>query len=291
LITPNPSDILGLNPIGPMRFRSSALHGNFGGAIYGGQLLGQAMRAAAATVPPELLCHSQHAHFIGRGDPAIPVDYDVTPLRDGRSALRRVAASQEGRLVIEATCSFAHDAEGMTHAPAMPSAPPPHACIDLTSYVTQQSDRLPPDIVERYAREYPLERRPVDPDAMFLDGTEPAQMVWLRLRDAASYAAPADQRCITAYMSDAWLSAAAFRPHFTIAGSASFRGMSLDHAVWIHATAPSEGWFLYVTDGPWAGSRRGFGRGQLFDEGGVLIASAAQEGLSLRTRPTAKDDK
>ena len=38
------------------------------GGLYGGQIVAQALRAAAATVPNELSPHSLRAYFIRRGD-------------------------------------------------------------------------------------------------------------------------------------------------------------------------------------------------------------------------------
>ena len=266
---------------GPSRFRTTAMHANFGGAIYGGQLLGQAMGAAALTVSGELSCHSQHAYFIGPGTPDRPLDFEVTSLRDGRSALRRVAALQDDQLVFEATCSFAATAIAPTHSPIMPQAPPPEACLDMAEYVAARSHLLPPEIVDRYAHTYPLERRLVDPESVFFRRSDAVQLTWIRMRDDEAYVSDAERRSMIAYLTDAWLSASAFRPHFTVGETVHVRGMSLDHSVWIHRSAPVGDWFLYVAEGPWSGSRRGFGRGQLFHRDGTLVASAAQEGLCL----------
>ena len=47
------------------------------------------------------------------------------------------------------------------------------------------------------------------------------------------------------------------------------------------STAPfrADDWLLYVTDSPWSGLARGFGRGQIFTRDGRLVASVAQEGM------------
>jgi acyl-CoA thioesterase-2 len=54
---------------------------------------------------------------------------------------------------------------------------------------------------------------------------------------------------------------------------------SLDHALWFHRDLRIDDWLLYSLDSPTAAGARGFARGQFFTEGGVLVASTAQEGL------------
>ena len=54
---------------------------------------------------------------------------------------------------------------------------------------------------------------------------------------------------------------------------------SLDHALWFHRPARVDEWLLYTSDSPNASSARGFARGQFFTRDGLLVASAAQEGL------------
>ena len=54
--------------------------------LYGGQVLGQALAAAARTVPDERRPHSQHGYFLRPGDPHRPVVYQVDTIRDGGDA-------------------------------------------------------------------------------------------------------------------------------------------------------------------------------------------------------------
>ena len=48
---------------------------------------------------------------------------------------------------------------------------------------------------------------------------------------------------------------------------------------WFHRELRVDQWLLYSFDSPNASGARGFARGQFFTEDGVLVASAAQEGL------------
>src|SRR5690349_13012809 len=87
------------------RVRSEA---NRFGRVFGGQMIAQAMAAAATTVgdkPP----HSLHAYFVKSGDPEHPLEIAVDRVRDGRSmAARRVTVAQGGDSLLIAMVSF-HD--------------------------------------------------------------------------------------------------------------------------------------------------------------------------------------
>jgi acyl-CoA thioesterase II len=52
--------------------------------VFGGQVLGQALMAAYATIE-ERVVHSLHAYFLRRGDFNAPIVYDVDRSRDGNS--------------------------------------------------------------------------------------------------------------------------------------------------------------------------------------------------------------
>ena len=54
---------------------------------------------------------------------------------------------------------------------------------------------------------------------------------------------------------------------------------SLDHAMWFHRPFSFDEWILFEQDSPVSGGARGFNRGTMYTEQGVLVASVAQEGL------------
>ena len=63
--------------------------------VYGGQVLGQALKAAYATVATDRVVHSLHAYFLRRGDFNAPIIYQVDRSRDGHGfSSRRVVAIQ-----------------------------------------------------------------------------------------------------------------------------------------------------------------------------------------------------
>lgn len=70
-----------------------------GHSVFGGQVLGQALMAAYATVDGQK-AHSMHAYFLRPGDMEAPIVYQVECMRDGRSfSARRIHAIQHGKTI------------------------------------------------------------------------------------------------------------------------------------------------------------------------------------------------
>src|SRR5688500_17085701 len=87
------------------------------GAIFGGQVVGQALSAAAQTVPTDRAVHSPHGSFLRQGHARRPVVYDVDPIRDGKSfTTRRVKAIQGGHAIFSLETSFQVAEPGYDHA-------------------------------------------------------------------------------------------------------------------------------------------------------------------------------
>src|SRR3954462_312401 len=97
--------------------------------VFGGQVAGQALVAAARTVDPDHgHVHSLHAYFLRPGDPTIPILYEVDRIRDGRSfTTRRVVAIQHERAIFNLAASFHIDEVGPEHQFPMPAAPDPES--------------------------------------------------------------------------------------------------------------------------------------------------------------------
>ena len=82
------------------------------GRVYGGQVVAQALRAAASTVEEDRRVHSLHAYFIRGGTSDEPIRYEVDRLRNGRSfTTRRVVARQSDGAILNLSCSFQKDEE------------------------------------------------------------------------------------------------------------------------------------------------------------------------------------
>jgi acyl-CoA thioesterase-2 len=254
----------------------------WGPRVFGGQVIGQALVAAERTIEGRTP-HSLHAYFLLPGDSDAPIVYQVERVRDGKSfSARRVQAVQHGRPILSMIASFQKPEEGLEHAAPMPDVPRPEALrssSDLNRSWLAQAGPVPPRVTEALLAQSAIEFRPVQPQNP-LDPSpgEPRQAVWFR----AVGRIPDDpllHRCILAYASDYQLVGTALRPHGRSWFQPSMCVASIDHALWFHRAARVDDWLLYAMDSPSAQGARGLARGLIFDSGGRLVASVAQEGL------------
>ncbi len=257
------------------------------GRVYGGQVLGQALVAAARTVPDGRTVHSLHAYFLRPGDASIPVVYMVDPIRDGRSfCTRRVVAMQRGEAIFNLSASFQPEEQGFDHHAGVPAAPAPDDLENDHQYALRIAHRLPGKLARRATQPGPIETRPVrrhDPIAP--DASPPKRMVWFRARGALPDV-PAVHRALLAYASDSHFLVTSLQPHGVSWLTPGLQVASLDHAMWFHRDFRMDDWLLYAIDSPSASGSRGLVRGQFF-QAGQLVASTMQEGLVRDRRPTA----
>lgn len=245
--------------------------------IFGGQVVAQALSAAYRTVEGRL-CHSLQSYFIRPGDPAQPVLYQVEHSRDGKSfATRRVIAIQKGEQIFNMACSFQVPEDGLEHQSAIPPAPKPDEVPeDNERWKTMFKDH--PEQLKNWLRDRPIEMRQVDPINMVKPmPAAPEHLVWFRAKGDAGDDIALNQTLL-AYASDFSLLGTALRPH-GVSWLTGVQTASLDHILWFHRPTNFSRWHLYVQDSPSASGARGFNRGSIYREDGVLVASAAQEGL------------
>lgn len=249
--------------------------------VFGGQVLGQALVAAARTVEAGV-AHSFHAYFLRAGDPAAPILYQVERTRDGRSfTTRRVTAIQHGRAIFHQEASFQQPERGHEHQHEMPDVPDPES---LPSWQERMQAVLPrmPEAMRAWAlRDRPIDLRYVtDFDPITPEKQPPRLLVWARCDGRLSeVASPSLHQCIAAYASDMTLLDTAVMPHAISYTDASHQIASLDHAMWFHRDFRADAWLLYEQESPVASGGRGFSTGRLFRRDGALVASVAQEGL------------
>lgn len=248
--------------------------------IFGGQVAGQALVAAARTVEPERQVHSLHAYFLRPGDPRRPILYEVDRIRDGRSfTTRRVVAIQHGQAIFNMSASFQVPEEGYAHAYPMPEVPPPDTLPSLRDRLKGRTD------LEAFlARPRPIEIRHVDwpPDQPDED-LEPRQRVWMRANGTLPDD-PVIHQIVLTYASDMTLLDTTMVPHGRSWFEPSVFMASLDHAMWFHRPFRADDWLLYAQDSPSASGGRGLARGLVFTRDGTLVASVSQEGLIRRAR-------
>ncbi len=253
------------------------------GRVFGGQVLSQSLHAAMHTVPEDRKMHSMHAYFILAGDIQAPIVYDVDRTRDGGSfTTRRVRAIQHGREIFVTSISFHRHEDGISHQIAMPDITPPDQLLSDQDMLKKFGETMP-ESLKRMVRPRPILFKPLDPTSFFRkEKMEPQQSIWFK----ANGDVPADQRIhrrILAYATDYNLLSSAILPHRDKIDFKDLMMASLDHALWIHRDIQIDNWLLFHLDSPWAGGGRGFARGSIFTEDGVLVASLVQEGL-MRVR-------
>src|SRR5215218_3833742 len=97
------------------------------GHVFGGLLVGQALRAAQLAVDDDRPAHSLHLSFALAGSGGEPIRYEVERTRDGSSfATRRVVARQSSGVVAVLTADFHHDEPGVEfERPPTPGIPGP----------------------------------------------------------------------------------------------------------------------------------------------------------------------
>jgi acyl-CoA thioesterase-2 len=253
------------------------------GNVFGGQVVGQALSAAAQTVPEDRPVHSVHGYFLRTGDAKRPIVYDVDRIRDGKSfTTRRVVAIQNGKAIFTMAASFQIEEPGFEHQSTMPESPGPDGLLSEIELARKYADRIPQPLREQALADRPIEVRPVDPVNVLRPRAMPPQRrVWYRTT-AKLPDTPSVHRYLLAYASDFNLLGAAMQPHALSWLMPDMQVASLDHAIWFHRPFRMDDWLLYVIDSPSASGARGLARGQFFTQDGRLVASTVQEGLMRR---------
>ncbi|HKJ03176.1 MAG TPA: acyl-CoA thioesterase domain-containing protein, partial [Longimicrobiales bacterium] len=210
------SDLVSLLELEPIEVNIYRGHNrNIGtGRIFGGQVLAQALVAAAHTVEEERTLHSMHGYFILAGDLDVPVVYFVDRLRDGGSfTTRRVTGIQHGHAIFSMSTSFHRHEEGYEHQAEMPEVPDPESLRPELDIIRERADEIPEAYRPFLTQDRPLDFRIVDGTDPF-DTTvrEPRRTYWVRAMGTVDDN-PVHHQALLAYASDYGLLGAALRPH------------------------------------------------------------------------------
>lgn len=255
--------LLELEPVKPDAFLGSGPDLGWG-RIYGGQVVAQALLAAARTVEVPHRPHSLHAYFVRAGDERRPVLYEVDRVRDGRSfTTRQVVAYQEGGAILNLIASFQADEAGDDVGGALPPA-----------------DIPPPAESEPAGTDLFFEHR----GALHTREPEPRRVVWMRAVDDLGDD-PVVHACALAYLSDEHPLGVAALAHPLGGQWEGLMAASLDHAVWFHRPVRVDQWLEFDLRGGGVANARGLAMARVFTEDGTHVASVAQEGLVRRRRP------
>ena len=241
--------------------------------LFGGQVLGQTLVAAALTVPEDRLIHSLNAYFLRPGAIDTPLDFDVEVMRDGKTfSNRRIIAHQAERTIFEMTSSFQLPEEGLDHSASVPTdVAPPEACPPLREVLQRRFGANVAFLSEWDALDVRLAARP---DKVEDGGTMKA---WVRTKQPMPDD-PLLHAAVLTYLSDITLLSVTTVPHEVEFLSPRMQAASIDHAMWFHRPVRVDEWLLYDMTSPSASHARGFAVGRLFQDGHA-VASCAQEGL------------
>jgi len=249
-------------------------------ALFGGQVMGQALSAAQETVDSDRFVHSLHSYFLRAGDASKPVVYEVESIRNGASfSTRRVQAIQNGKAIFYLTASFQKAEIGFDHQDVMPNVQGPEGLPSYSDFIEQHQAALPESMREMFLREKPIEIRPVEQyNWLNPEKSGSKAQVWLKTNGEM----PDDLRVHTymlAYASDFHFLPTALLPHGVSHWKPNFQIATVDHAMWFHRPFRFDDWLLYCMDSPSASNGRGLVRGQIFNRQGELVASTMQEGV------------
>jgi len=249
-------------------------------ALFGGQVMGQALSAAKETVEEDRLVHSLHSYFLRPGDASKPVVYEVEIIRDGKSfSTRRVQAIQNGKAIFYMTASFQYPELGFEHQDVMPDVPPPEEVASYSDFIQAHQQYFPENLKDKFLAEKPIELRPIEAYNWYKpEPAPPVCNMWIKTNGEL----PDDLRIhmyMLAYSSDFHFLPTALFPHGVSHWQPNFQIATIDHAMWFHRPFRFDDWLLYSMQSPSASNGRGLVKGQIFNRQGELVASTMQEGV------------
>ncbi len=247
--------------------------------VFGGQVAGQALVAAARTVDDKSRrVHSLHAYFLRPGDPTIPILYEVDRIRDGKSfTTRRVIAIQHGKAIFNLQASFQIAEPGLEHFLKMPEGLPQAETLpDFKTRMEPFKDQMG----EWFTRPRPIDLRYIDTDPLTRKNlTSLGQKLWMRA-DGKLPDDPVLHACIVTYASDMSLLDTTLLPHGRSWTEQSIQMASLDHVMWFHRPFRADDWLLYDQTAISTSNARGIACGYIFAPNGELVVTVVQEGLT-----------
>ena len=263
-------DALTLESVGDDRYRAPNVDAG-PGVIFGGQLLAQSIIAGRAG-EPEKSVKTVHTVFARAGSPDAPVEITVDRLHSGRAmASCTVTIGQGDRLCARSQVLLSADEpDFIRHADLAPTVPGPDASRAGGEASTVWEVRIAGDA----------------------DITDPARVgppdldVWTRFVGAPDD--PGVSQALLAYATDGFLIGTAMRPHDGVGQAQAHVTLStgvLSHTLTFHEAVHAGEWMLLAHHSGYAGHGRCYGRADIFQEDGALVASFVQDGM-IRPMPT-----
>lgn len=256
--------------------------------VYGGQVVAQALLAAAATVDEQRLPHSLHAYFLRGGKPEISFDLSVDRLLDGRSfSNRHVTCAQEDREILSLTASFQIGEAGTAFLEKMPEVPEPES---LTSAL-EIFRAIDHPVAKFLGKTAAFDVRHVQRSLYTGADKEhsPTQQLWMKPRHELPQGMPQLlHRTLLAYVIDQVMLEPALRATGLSWLTPGMSLASLDHSMWFHQDLDINDWMLFSGATSSVGGGRAKCQISVFRPDGTLAATAAQEGMVRVPRGDAK---
>jgi acyl-CoA thioesterase II len=236
-----------------------------GPVVFGGQLIAQAI-VAAATAVHEKRITSVHTTFARTGRADQPVTFDVDRFHDGRSlASLTVTASQGDRQLARSLLLLAaEEADLIRHAAGAPATDGPDGASPQ------------PPLLEDWDQRFVDDVDLFDPAAV----GPPELRIWSRF--GTERREPHIARALLAWASVGSFIGTAMRPHPGMGLARAHRDVStgvLSHALAFHDEFAAGEWLLLALRSPYGGHGRAYGTGEVFTADGRLVASLAQESM------------
>jgi len=263
--------VLELEPNGDGAFLARHLDEGHG-VVFGGQLLAQAVVAAARTVPDKEVL-SIHNVFARGASVDEPLTVTVETIQSGRAFAGVTVTTSQSRGACTRAQVLLHD-------------PDP----DLIRHAGPAPKVAGPEAVEAHPGGGWWDVRVVDGvDIADPDAVGPAELrVWSRMDGA-----PDDRvtsQALLAYASDGFLIGTAMRPHAGVGQSMAHRTISttvVTQTITFHEPFHAGSWLLLDQRSSYAGRGRSHGTADVFTEDGALVASFAQDNV-IRAFPEGR---
>lgn len=232
------------------------------GVVFGGQLIAQLL-VAGATVDPSKRVKSAHALFARPVMVDEPVELRVDVLQAGKTfASASTSIWQHGKERARAMVLLTLDEPDLIrHASSMPAVGAPE---DATPSLGNENVRVVGGA-----------------DIFGVAATgDPAVDVWFHVPGEA--ATQPEAQGLLAHSSASFLIGASMRPHDGVGQSAAHAAFStgiIGHTISFHEPVDAGAWYLLAHRSDFAGRGRVFGHGEIFDQGGQLVASFSQEAM------------
>ena len=250
--------------------------------IVGGHIAAQALMSAGRTVAADRCAHSVHVYLLRAGDARRPVDFEITRLRDGGVlSSRRVIATQDGQVLLEALASFTAPIDALDYQQPLPDVPAPEALPPVQEHLGAYAD----EHRGHWVRDQPIDLRYADPPprlAVDQPDPQPHIRMWWRPVDPVP-ADPLLNSCLLTYVTGTTLLETAMVARRTTPID-TFSAL-VDHALWFHRPVDLSDWVLSDAISPSGVSGRGLATATMYNRSGALVCTATQEIYFGRSGP------